>query len=155
MAYYDALIAKWATLSGSSNEKLAAINALTVDGPKVDVPISEIVGYLALSGKLAGLQTYAANPPSGANASALVAARELVALIASPNAPAFHMSDPSVYTTVQGFLSALVGDVVTGITATDQAALLGLAATTIPWWQSAGYASPVGMGDLAAAGRLS
>lgn len=34
MAYYDALIAKWATLSpGTTAQKLAAINALTVAGP--------------------------------------------------------------------------------------------------------------------------
>lgn len=32
MAYYDALIAKWATLSGTTQQKLDAINALTVTG---------------------------------------------------------------------------------------------------------------------------
>lgn len=32
MAYYDALVAEWATLTGTTTQKLAAINALTVSG---------------------------------------------------------------------------------------------------------------------------
>jgi hypothetical protein len=155
MAYYDALIARWATLSGTTAQKLGTINGLTVDGPTVDVPISAVVAYLALSGKLAALQSYAGNPPEGANAEALIAARELVALIGSPNAPPFRMSDSTVYSTVQGFLSALVADAATGITSDNQAALLALAATTIAWWKSAGYASSISQGDLDAAGGLS
>jgi hypothetical protein len=154
MAYYDALIARWATLAGTTAEKLAAINALTVAGPTTDVSVSAVVAYLALSGKLAGLEAYAQNPPSNADAQALVAARELVALMSSPNAPPFRMSDPAVYATVEGFLSALVADAATGITAENQAALLALAATAIPWWQASGYASPISQGDLDAAGGL-
>ena len=154
MAYYDALVARWATLAGTAAQKLAAINAETVAGPNADVAVSAVVATLALSGKLAGLQTYAQSPPANAVAQAVTAARELVALMSSPNAPAFRMSDPSVYTTVQGFLSALVADVATGITADNQSALLALAATTIPWWTANGYASPISQGDLDAAGGL-
>ena len=68
MAYYDALIAKWATLpSGDTTaQKLAALNALTVAGPIVDVSVSAVVGYLGLNGKLSGLIKYAANPPATA-----------------------------------------------------------------------------------------
>jgi len=33
MAYYDALIAKWATLTGTTQEKLDQINTLTVPAP--------------------------------------------------------------------------------------------------------------------------
>jgi len=154
MAYYDALVARWATLAGTTAQKLGAINALTVDGPIADVSISAVVAYLALGGKLAGLQAYAQNPPNNANAEAIIAARELVALMSSPNAPSFRMSDPAVYATVQDFLSALAGDAATGITADNQAALLALAATTIPWWQAIGYTSPISQGDLDAAGGL-
>jgi hypothetical protein len=154
MAYYDALIARWATLAGTTAEKLAVINSLTVEGPAADVAVSAVVASLALSGKLAGLQAYAQNPPESANPEALVAARELVALMSSPNAPAFRMSDPVVYAPVQGFLTALTADAATGVTADDHAALLALAATTIPWWKANGYASPVSQGDLDAAGGL-
>jgi len=154
MDYYDALAAKWATLAGTTEEKLAAINAITIDGPKIDVPISAVVAYLALSGKLAALQAYAAAPPANAEAQALIAARELVALIASPNAPPFRMSQATVYAKVQAFLAALAADAASGVTAEDQNALLALAATTIPWWQSAGYSAPIGTGDLDAAGGL-
>jgi hypothetical protein len=154
MAYYDALVARWATLAGTTAEKLAAINALTIAGPMTDVTVAAVVATLALSGKLAGLQAYAQSPPSNANAEALVAARELVALLSSPNAPPFRMSDPTVYATIQNFLAALVADAATGIGATDEAALLSLAATTVPWWKANGYASPISQGDLDAAGGL-
>src|SRR5690348_13396070 len=57
MAYYDALIAKWATLTGTTAAKLAAINVLTVTGPAKPMIIptyqiyNEIVGseFVALS----------------------------------------------------------------------------------------------------------
>ena len=154
MAYYDALVARWATLSGTTAQKLAAINALTVAGPMTDVAVTSVVATLALSGRLAGLQAYAQNPPANANAQALTAARELVALLSSPNAPPFRMSDPTVYATVQSFLAALVGDTATGVGAADEVALLGLAATIVPWWKANGYASPISQGDLDAAGGL-
>lgn len=154
MAYYDALVAQWATVTGTTAQKLAAINAQTIAGPKVDVPISSVIAYLALNGKLATLQAYGASPPATANAQALIAARELVALMTSPNAPPFRMSESSVFSAVQGFLQALTADAATGVTAADQSALLALANTTIPWWQSAGYASPISQGDLEAAGGL-
>jgi hypothetical protein len=46
MAYYDALIAKWATLSGTTQAKLAAINALTVPGPSQPIPVLQVMTYL-------------------------------------------------------------------------------------------------------------
>lgn len=154
MAYYDALVAQWTTLGGTTTEKLAAINTLTQDAPKVDVSISAVVAYLALRGKLATLQAYAANPPGNVNAQALIAARELTALIASPNAPPFRMSDATVYAAIQNFLAALASDNATGLTADDPPALLALAAAKIPWWQAHGYSSPITQGDLDAAGGL-
>ena len=50
MAYYDALKAQWATLTGTVAEKLAAVNAATVTGPNVDVTVPQVVGYLLLNG---------------------------------------------------------------------------------------------------------
>lgn len=154
MAYYDALIAKWATLTGTTADKLAQINALTAPGPIIDVPVSAIVSYLALNGKLATLTAYAASPPQGANTTAIIAAKELVALIASPNAGPFRMSISAVYSGVHTFLDALVSDASTGITAADETKILALAQPQIPWWQSSGYPGPLNQYDLQAAGGL-
>ena len=105
MAYYDALKAEWATLTGTTAEKLAAIDALTVAGPNIDVAPSAIVAYLALGGKLAALLKYAASPP--ATEAGLAAANLAAVLAMGVNAPNFAMSQPSVYATVQGMLTAL------------------------------------------------
>lgn len=156
MAYYDALAAKWATLSGTTTEKLSAINTLTVAGSNADVSVSSVLGYLALNGKLSNLLAYAASPPAGANAQAVVAAKEVSALFSTASFTTFAMSNAAIYAGVQGFISALVADAAnTGITAADMSALLALAATTMPWWQSAGYTSSFNTNDLAAAGGLS
>jgi hypothetical protein len=157
MAYFDALRAQWTTLPAGDTpaQKLAAINALTLAGPAVDVPVGEVAGYLALQGKLSALQAYAASPPAGANATAVVAAKELVTLLGAPSVSVFRMSDAATATAVRNFLNALTADAATGITAQDVAALLGLAATTLPWWQASGYSSPIAQSDLDAAGGLS
>jgi acetylornithine deacetylase/succinyl-diaminopimelate desuccinylase-like protein len=158
--YYAALIAKWDTLTGTTAEKLAAINALVVAGPTLDVPVSALVGYLGLNLKLAKLQAYAANPPSGSGPEAVAVAQEVISLIASPNAPGFGTSDPAILATVTALLEALVADANTGLTSADQAAILALAATSVPWWQAsvadggAGLSSPVTQADLDAAGGL-
>lgn len=45
MAYYDALITKWATLSGTTASKLAQINAITVTGAAIPMIVSSYVIY--------------------------------------------------------------------------------------------------------------
>ncbi len=152
MAYYDALVAEWATLTGTTADKLAAIDALTVAGPNVDVAPAAIVAYLALAGKLAALLKYAAAPPASA---AGVAAANLAAVLAmGSNAPSFAMSQPGVYAQMDAMRGARAGAAASGLSAAAAAALLALAATTTPWWRAAGYSSPIGAGDLAAAGGL-
>lgn len=172
MANYAALIAAWNStalpsgvnaagtpLSSSmtSAQKLAAVNGWTVAGPNVDVPVSAIVGYLGLNAKLATLIKYAATAPA---TEAGVAGAELIAVIQCPNAPGFRTSQASVLATLQTMLSALAGDVNSGIAAGDVTALLALAATTMAWWQAptaqngAGLTSPVTEADLEAAGGL-
>jgi len=153
MAYYDALKALWATLPAGDTtaQKLAAVNAVTVAGPNVDVAVSSVVGYLALNGKLAGLQKYAGNPPA---TEAGLAAAELASLLMCPNAPVFGTSSAEAYATIHGFLAAIAGDANSGLTSADVVALLALAATSVPWWQAQGYTSPFGADDLIAAGGL-
>jgi hypothetical protein len=168
---YTALMAAWAStalptgVSGTplssgmtTAQKLAAVNGWTVAGPAVDVQVSSVVGYLGLNAKLSVLQTYATTAVAGTNGAttqSVTAARELMAIIDCPNAPSFQMSSAEVYSTIQGMLSALEGDSNSGITGSDATALLGLSASTEPWWQAAGYTSPFNSNDLAAAGGLS
>lgn len=151
MAYYDTLVAQWGTLTGTTAQKLVALNAQTVAGPKKDVPVSSVVGYLALNAKLSGVQKYASAPPA---TEAGIAGAELVAILNCPNAPPFGMADPTTYAAVNGLLSALASDSTSGITSADVTALLALAATSVPWWQANGYSSPISASDLAAAGGL-
>lgn len=159
MVDFTALIAKWPSISGSTTqEKLDAINALTVAGPNVNVQPSQVVRYLALNLKLATIMKYAASPPSTL---AGTCATELVALLnIGQNAPPFYTSDPADYAALQGMLNALAGDAASGITSDDVAALLALASTTMPWWQASvangggGLDQPVGLGYLVNAGLV-
>lgn len=153
MAYYDALIAKWGTLSGTTAAKLAAINALTVAGPSQDVAPSAIVAYLALNLRLATLLKYAANPPA---TEAGAAAAELAAILQmGSNAPIFASSQAAVLVAVTGMLNAIAADESSGLMSTDAVNLIALASTALPWWQANGYTSPFTQADLDAIGGLS
>lgn len=152
MAYYDAFAAQWATLTGTTDQKLSSINALTVAGPLKDVPASSVIGYLALNAKLSGLLAYAASPPANSPPAAVVVAKELSAMLNMPSFTTFYLSNPQVAAALQLFLSTLASDPNTGLTAADSTALLALGNTTLPWWQSAGYQRAFDLGDVAAAG---
>ena len=154
MTSFDTLRAVWPNLSGTTDQKLAALAAMTVAGPTVDVKTSDVFAYLALAGKLTGLQVYAVSPPNGANANAILAARQLFAL-PSVGVTTIQMSSPQVYTVVQAWLGALVAETAdTGITSADVSVLMALASSSIPWWQANGYTSPISQNDLDAAGGL-
>jgi hypothetical protein len=160
---YSALITAWhdATqpptgvtgtgLTGSMTtaQKIVAVNGWTVPGPNIDVPVSSVVGYLSLNGKLSGLIKYAASPPA---TEAGIAGAELVAVINCPNAPNFQTSQSGAYSAVSGLLTALAGDSNSNISSTDATALLALSATLIPWWQTAGLSSPISTADTTTAG---
>lgn len=144
MAYYDALIAKWATLTpGTTVDKLAQINALTVPGPNAQLILPTYRIY---------------NVMDAAELSALTAAaQQRVRDILS-----MGTVDASTGTNVRAALASIFAG---AGGATTRANLLALAAsienTTIPWWQATvaqgggGLTSPVGPNDLAAAGGLS
>jgi hypothetical protein len=161
MAYYDALIAKWATLTGTTSEKLAAINALTVAGPRSDTQVSSVLGSLMLGGAYLSLYSFAQGSFTGdaTHDHALGAAKLLMAITSNPNAPAFNMSDPSKYAQIAGMLGAIMAQEAaapgtTGVTQAVHDGLLALCETTVPWWQANGYTSPIGFGDLSAAGLI-
>lgn len=154
MAYYDALIAKWATLTGTTDEKLAAVNALTLPGPNADVPVAAVEGYLSLAGVPTAMEDWiAANP---APSVPRTACNELLRTIASPHVETFAMSQPATYAALQGMLQAL--EAVSLLTSGQVADLLAMAATTVPWWQASvaagggGLSGPVSETDLEPAG---
>lgn len=154
MAYYTALTVEWATLTGTTLQKLTAINALTVSGAAQDVPASALVGYLALQAKLGTFKAYAASPPSGASLIAVTAAQELFAVLAMPCFSTFQTSVPEVLSALSAWINACASDDNTGITAADVTNILSLAATQVPWWQANGYPRPLDSGDLILAGDL-
>lgn len=130
---------------------LSPVPATLADGVKVleaqttqiavDVPVQSVAGYLGNAMKLAGFLAWAASPPTGASTASIAAAQELAFAFQHPQLfPTFYMSNPTTATQMQGALAALVspGSGVAGpITAADQAAIIGLAAQTVPVWQPA------------------
>lgn len=161
MAYYDALIAKWATLPAgdTTEQKLAAINALTVAGPKQDVSLAQVVRYLGLNLKLAALQKYAAAAAqAGSPTEAQIAGAEFAAVLMCPNAPPFFAADSAA---LNSLLTAVAGDASSGLVTDDVTNLMALFAPQVPWWQASteqdggGLGSQVAYTDLEAAGGLS
>lgn len=133
MAYYDALIAKWATKSGTTEQKLAAVNADTVPGPPTPLIVPTYKIYNAIV-------------PS--EFAALTAAnQQLVRDIL-----AMGSVDASAGTNVRNVLLSKFPSL-TG-TYANLVALAATYDTTIPWWQSAGYTSSINKNDLDAAGGL-
>lgn len=139
MAYYDALVAKWATLSGTTAAKLAAINAMTVPGP---VAPSIVQSY----------KIYNAIVPS--EFTALTAAnQQLVRDILG-----MGVVDVSPGTSIRSRLLSIFPSGTATFTAL--ASLAATFNTTIPWWQATvaqgggGLSSPVTQADLDAVGGL-
>lgn len=161
MAYYDALISKWATLptGDATAQKLAAINAMTVPGPNVDVQPSAVKGKLLLMGAYFPLKAFAGSAVNSntTHDNALGAAMSLIEMLDMPNAPLFAMSDPTTYATIKGMADAVLEQETatagsTGFTQAVHDALLALAATTVPWWQANGYKHEITTGDVVVAG---
>lgn len=133
--YYAALKAEWANLSGATDEKLAAINALKVSGPDQTVAIADVMGYLRSNGLWLRIKEVAKDNPIGAAAAAVDIAGDLRAQTIDFNLPL-----------VQGFVQQLVSD---GLLPQDAAAALdGMKKTTVPWATENGYSFPVSMSDV-------
>lgn len=140
MAYYDGLVAKWGTLSGTTAAKLTAINALTVAGaatPMV-IPTYRIYNVIVAS-EFTAL--------SAANQQLV---RDILGM---------GTVDASPGTSVRARITALFPSGTATFTA-----LSALAATydspQIPWWKATvaqgggALNEPVGRGDLINAGNL-
>jgi hypothetical protein len=137
--------------------RLATLNARTVPGPGRDVPCVEVFALLATSGAYLTLQAFAAGSYTGdaTHDHALVAAKLLTATLNNPNTPTFRMTDPGTNAAMARSLGALLAQETavpgsTGITQEVHDSLMALDATTIPWWKSVGYSSPISPSDLEA-----
>lgn len=139
MAYYDRLKTKWADLSGTTQEKIAAINTLTVPGPDKLVAIADIMTYL---------RTYNLWLPIKAAAGTNPAAAAVVDIEEDLRANTIDFSLPIV----SQLLAALVQTNLLSQNHADE--ITAMKATTQLWWQANGYPSIFNENDLIAAGDL-
>lgn len=133
MAYYDALVTKWGTLTpGTTTAKLSQINSQTVAGPvqRAMLSPSSILNAIVFADLAALTQ---------------LQVTQLTLLLQGSQV------DASVGTSIRTGIQALFA----GKTQTlnNLGALVApFDNPTIPWWQSAGYSSPISQSDLTVAG---
>lgn len=142
MAYYDALIAKWATLTpGTTAAKLAQLNALTVTGAAIPARISpsQILNAIVFADLAALTQ---------------LQVTQLTLLLSGTDVDA--SPGTSIRTGIQALFSGKTQ------TLTQLGALVApYDSPPIPWWQGTvaqgggELRGPVALSDLAAAGGLS
>jgi uncharacterized protein (DUF2235 family) len=141
MAYYTALIAKWATLTpGTTAAKLAQINAITVTG---SVPATFFIDG-----------TSVLNCINWTEFAALTSAQQTMILSVCA-APGQLLGGAGT------FLGSMFVATFTNLSGPTIVALTALAKAQVqPWWQATvaqgggGLSSPVSVGDLTAAGGL-
>lgn len=146
MTYYDKLITEWNALTGTTAEKLAAINAMTVPGADRAVPITEIMQYLRSNGLWPTIKIAGDLFASSGGAQGSVGAWAAVDYNSDTRNSTLDVSLPAT----QGMLADLVSKSL--LTQAQVNAIVALKATTVPWWQANGYTSPFSENDLVAAG---
>ena len=132
MAYYDAMVAKWATLNpGTTANKLAQLNAATASIPgKAVLAPSAIINAVVIA-DLAGLTQ--------------LQLTQMTLLLQG------SAVDASTGTPIRAGIQALFAGKTT--TLANLAALVApLDSVAVPWWQANGYLRPFDLGDVAAAG---
>jgi hypothetical protein len=141
---YAPLVALWPTLSGSADEKLATINAMTV-ACNVDVPARSVRAVLMALGKWP-LVLVAAE--SSTHDATWAAARLLYDFVAEGGS--FGTSAAPMRAAIAGELGALVaGNVITN---QDETEVLNLISGTQSWLAANGFVAPLNLNDVAEAG---
>jgi hypothetical protein len=151
-----ALSQLWPTLTGSTADKVAQVNAMTVAGPNVDVSIQQVSGFLLLQGIYPTVVSFAEGSPNGnpIHDGALTALKTFIAWIGIPNPPDVHFGDPTVAAQIAAFAAVVAAQETaspgsTGFTQAVHDGLLALGQTTQPWWQANGFYAPVTLADAA------
>ena len=132
MAYYDAFIARWATLNpGTTAAKLAQLNAQTVTvNNKALLQPSDIINAIVFADLVALTQLQVS---------------QLTLLLQGSSI------DASAGTSIRAGIQALFSGKAT--TLSNLAALIApFDNVNIPWWESAGYTRPFVLADCTAAG---
>lgn len=135
MTYYDALVAEWPSLSGTTQEKLDAINTLMVPGPSVPVPVLKVMTYLRTNNLWMAIK-----------ASVSPGAQAAVDYNEDPRVQTIDLSLP----VVQGMLADLAAHSL--LTLPQIGEIIALGKTSVTWWAANGYARPFDLGDIEAAG---
>lgn len=165
MEYYDALKAAWnstqlpagvvgtaLTAQMSISERLEAINGWLVAGPRVNIPVAQIIRYLSTKRKLALVLRYGANPPQTEAGSC---AAELCALLSlGTAAPPFMTSHDDDHAAFCGMLKAISSDPNSGLAQGDADAIAALADRTIPWTSAPVAAGGAGLNSIVSGGDL-
>lgn len=129
---YAALIAEWPSLTGTTAQKLATLNAMTVTG---SIPTLFQTTGAAIWAGVDGTEFMAL---SADNASRVQNICLMPSLPSGSSSNLAHIF-PAIFSP-------------TGPTITALAALAQ--ATVLPWWEANGFGGPIDMNDLAAAGGL-
>ncbi len=143
----EALTTKWATLTGTTLEKLAQLRALTVTANDRDVPMGELAGYLYITGITTKMKDYLAGTPSG---SAKIGCTEILGMISNPNIPVIQTSIAGVKTAFGTWLSAM--QTASVLTAGQVTAIAAMSSATKKWWTTIGFESEPCLGDILAVG---
>lgn len=113
--------------------KLSQINALTVAGPRQLVPISTVMEYLRSHNLWLPIKNAQAGSPGAAAA---------VDYNSDMRAETIDFDLPIV----QAMLDDLVSHQL--LTLEQRGTIDAMATSRVPWWQDAGFTSPIGTGDL-------
>ncbi|MBR0693694.1 hypothetical protein [Bradyrhizobium lablabi] len=155
----SALQAAWSQYPAGMTtiDKLTAINSLKAIGPAVDVQRSEIQKVMSAHGVLDKMQAYVANP-AAATQPCLTATNYILAVVLYEAETLGELmlvtSDPANLNLVQQIAPDLLADPANGMTADILAQMMALITPGVPWWQAHGFAGPITVKDLIAAGNL-
>lgn len=152
MGDLNALRMAWPSLTGTTAQKLATLNAMQVPGPSQDITVATLQTFITSNGLEAPLAAYVARGPNAVQP-ALIACNYLLAILAASD-PIIHTSIPSNFATVEQLGQALLTDPATGITPTLLTQMIALIQPPALWWQVHGFAAAVSITDLIAAGNL-
>lgn len=134
MAYYDAAIAKWQTLTpGTTANKLAQLNAATVTG---SVPATFTITGDQILACLDWAEFSTLTSPQQTT---------LLQVLSTPGVIQGGAGTFVGSMFVAFYTGKLAGPTITALTALAKAVVQ-------PWWQSNGYPRPFDLGDIAAAG---
>jgi hypothetical protein len=148
----------WARVlwAAPARARMAALNAESLPGPDRDVLAAETASLIAAHGAQLKLRVLAGGQFTGdATHDHAVAAARLLTRAIDERGTVIPAGDAGIAAGMIECLDALVAQDAadagsTGFTSELRDAIVGLAKTTIPWWKSAGYSSPVSSGDLEA-----